>query len=67
MKTFLVGIAKAPIFAAFIAVIGCRMGLNVENNAGSVGMHTTSTVVQSIVSVILLDALFAIICVQLGI
>ncbi|MCK4378645.1 MAG: MlaE family lipid ABC transporter permease subunit [Deltaproteobacteria bacterium] len=67
LKTFLVGIAKAPIFAAFIAVIGCRMGLNVENNASSVGMHTTSTVVQSFVSVILLDALFAIICVQLGI
>ncbi|MEA2109010.1 MAG: ABC transporter permease [Pseudomonadota bacterium] len=67
LKTFLVGIAKAPVFAAFIAVIGCRMGLNVENNASSVGMHTTSTVVQSIVSVILLDAVFAIICVQLGI
>ena len=67
LKTFLVGIAKAPVFAAFIAMIGCRMGLNVENNASSVGMHTTSTVVQSIVSVILLDALFAIICVHLGI
>lgn len=67
LKTFLVGIAKAPVFAAFIAVIGCRMGLNVENNARSVGMHTTSTVVQSIVSVILLDAVFAVICVQLGI
>ena len=33
LKTFLVGIVKAPIFAAFIAIIGCRMGLNVENNA----------------------------------
>ncbi len=67
LKTFLVGITKAPVFAAFIAVIGCRMGLNVENNASSVGVHTTSTVVQSIVSVILLDAVFAILCVQLGI
>ena len=67
LKTFLVGIVKAPVFAAFIAIIGCRMGLNVENNASSVGMHTTSTVVQSIVSVILLDAVFAIICVHLGI
>ena len=67
LQTFLVGIAKAPVFAAFIAIIGCRMGLNVENNARSVGMHTTSTVVQSIVSVILLDAVFAILCVQLGI
>ncbi|MBN2331757.1 MAG: ABC transporter permease [Deltaproteobacteria bacterium] len=67
LKTFMVGISKAPIFAIFIAMIGCRMGLNVENNTLSIGLHTTSTVVQSIVSVILLDAVFAIICVELGI
>lgn len=62
-----VGLIKAPVFAAFIAIIGCRMGLTVENNALSVGTHTTSTVVQSIVSVILLNAAFAVIFVELGI
>jgi phospholipid/cholesterol/gamma-HCH transport system permease protein len=56
-----VGLIKAPIFAATVAVIGCRMGLTVENNARSIGLHTTSTVVQSIVAVILLNAGFAII------
>lgn len=67
IKHVLVGLFKAPIFAAFIAIIGCKMGLTVENNARSVGLSTTSTVVQSIVSVILLNAGFAILLVELGI
>jgi phospholipid/cholesterol/gamma-HCH transport system permease protein len=67
LRSVLVGIIKAPVFAAFIAVIGCRMGLNVEKNARSVGLSTTSTVVQSIVSVIILNAIFAVIFVELGI
>jgi len=66
-KHFWVGLAKAPVFALFIALIGCRMGLNVENNARSIGLHTTSTVVQSIVAVIFLNATFAVILVELGI
>lgn len=56
-----VGLVKAPVFAAFIALIGCRMGLLAARDARSVGVNTTSTVVQSIVWVILLDAVFAII------
>ena len=67
VRSFLVGIVKAPVFAAFIAVIGCRMGLAVENNARSVGINTTATVVQSLVSVILLNAAFAIIFINLHI
>jgi len=66
-SSFFVGLIKAPVFAAFIAVIGCRMGLTVENNARSVGLNTTSTVVQSIVAVILLNAAFAVIFTELGI
>ncbi len=67
VRHVLVGLIKAPVYAAFIADIGCRLGLNVENNARSVGINTTATVVQSIVSVILLNALFAVIFVELGI
>lgn len=67
VKSFMVGMIKAPVFAAFIAVIGCRLGLAVEDNARAVGLNTTSTVVQSIVSVILLDAAFAIVFVEFGI
>ncbi len=67
IRSFYVGLIKAPVFAAFIATIGCRMGLSVENNARSLGFHTTSTVVQSLVAVIILNALFAVIFVELGI
>jgi len=66
-RAFAVGLVKAPAFAVLIALIGCRMGLAVENNARSVGLNTTSTVVQSIVVVILLNALFAVIFANLGI
>jgi phospholipid/cholesterol/gamma-HCH transport system permease protein len=55
----LVGLVKAPVFALAIAVIGTRMGMTVGRDTGAVGAATTSTVVQSIVAVILLDAGFA--------
>lgn len=67
LRSFLVGLVKAPVFAVFIAIIGCKMGLTVENNARALGLSTTSTVVQSIVSVILLNAGFAILFQELGI
>jgi phospholipid/cholesterol/gamma-HCH transport system permease protein len=54
------GLIKAPAFALAIAVIGCRMGMSVSRDTRSIGMSTTSTVVQSIVAVILLDAGFAV-------
>jgi phospholipid/cholesterol/gamma-HCH transport system permease protein len=56
-----VGLAKSPVFAAFIALIACRMGLIVARDARSVGVNTTSTVVQSLVCVIVLDAIFAVV------
>lgn len=67
MSAPVVGLAKAPVFAAFIALIACRMGLAVSRDARSVGEHTTSTVVQSIVWVIVLDAAFAVSLQRLGI
>jgi len=67
MTALAVGLAKAPVFAAFIALIACRMGLAVARDARSVGEHTTSTVVQSIVWVIVLDAIFAVALQRLGI
>jgi phospholipid/cholesterol/gamma-HCH transport system permease protein len=67
MSAPVVGLVKAPVFAAFIALIACRMGMLVARDARSVGINTTSTVVQSIVWVIVLDALFAVIFQQLEI
>jgi phospholipid/cholesterol/gamma-HCH transport system permease protein len=62
-----IGLAKAPVFAAFIALIACRMGLSVSRDSLSVGEHTTSTVVQAIVWVIGLDAAFAVALQFLGV
>ena len=67
LESVLVGLGKAPVFAAFIAIIACRMGMLVARDARSVGVNTTSTVVQSIVWVIVLDAAFAVAFEQLGI
>lgn len=67
MGALVVGLVKAPVFAAFIAMIACRMGMLVARDARSVGINTTSTVVQSIVWVILLDAIFAVVFERLDI
>jgi phospholipid/cholesterol/gamma-HCH transport system permease protein len=65
-RHYVIGIAKAPVFALFIAVIGCRMGMSVSRDTRSIGINTTSTVVQGIVAVILLDAIFAVIFQELN-
>jgi phospholipid/cholesterol/gamma-HCH transport system permease protein len=67
IKHVYVGLAKAPVFALFIAVIGCRMGMTVSRDTRALGIATTSTVVQSIVAVILLDAFFAVLFQELDI
>jgi phospholipid/cholesterol/gamma-HCH transport system permease protein len=60
VRHYFIGLGKAPVFALFVAVIGCSMGLTVSRDTRSIGINTTSTVVQSIVAVILLDAFFAV-------
>lgn len=56
---FWVGLSKAPIFALVIGLIGCLEGFQVQGTAQSVGERTTSSVVQSISLVIIIDALAA--------
>jgi len=62
-----VGLVKAPVFAAVIAVTGCMHGLRVKGSAESVGIETTRAVVKSIFLVIVLDALFSILFEKVGI
>ena len=59
VRHMLVGMSKAPVFAALIALIGCLEGMKVEGTAQSVGERTTSSVVQTISLVIIIDALAA--------
>lgn len=66
VRHFWVGMSKAPIFAFLITAIGCLEGFKVSGSAESVGRHTTSSVVQSIFVVILVDALAAIFFMEMG-
>ncbi|KFN50203.1 MlaE family ABC transporter permease [Arenimonas composti] len=59
IRHFWVGLSKAPIFASVIALIGCLEGFQTQGTAQSVGERTTSSVVQTISLVILLDAFAA--------
>lgn len=63
---FYLGMAKAPLFAFLIAMIGCMEGFKVSGSTESVGAHTTSSVVQSIFVVILVDALVALFYMEMG-
>jgi phospholipid/cholesterol/gamma-HCH transport system permease protein len=62
-----VGLFKAPIFAFFIAIVGCMHGLRVSGSAESVGRETTRAVVKSIFLVLALDAFFSILFEKLGV
>ncbi|WP_119717257.1 ABC transporter permease [Cognatilysobacter tabacisoli] len=66
LRHFIVGLVKAPVFALVIALVGCLEGLQVEGTAQSVGERTTSSVVQAISMVIILDAFFAIWFMEVG-
>jgi len=60
ITAYLIGICKAPVFAAIIAVVGCFQGFRTKGGADSVGRQTTRSVVQSIFLVIVADALFSV-------
>jgi phospholipid/cholesterol/gamma-HCH transport system permease protein len=66
LRHYLVGVAKAPIFAIVIALVGCLEGFKVGGTAQSVGERTTSAVVQAITLVILIDAVAAIFFMEMG-
>jgi len=55
-----VGLIKAPVFGAIVALSGCYQGMLVEGSAENVGLKTTAAVVQAIFMVIVVDAFFAV-------
>ncbi len=61
-----VGLVKAPVFGAIIAVSGCYQGMQVKGNAEDIGKRTTAAVVQAIFLVIVLDAFFAVFFTWIG-
>ena len=61
MSSYWTGLAKAPVFAVIIALVGCYRGFQVSGSADSVGAQTTLSVVQSIFLVIVTDAAFSVV------
>lgn len=62
---FWLGMAKTPVLAMVIAGIGCRQGMEVGGDVQSLGLRVTGSVVQAIFAAILIDAIFALIYMQL--
>lgn len=60
LKTLLLGLGKAPVFALIISSVGCYQGMQVTGSADSVGQNTTKSVVASIFFIIVADALFSV-------
>ncbi len=63
---FYIGLIKAPVFGAIVAMAGCYNGMQVEGNSEQVGLRTTAAVVQAIFLVIVLDAFFAVFFSNIG-
>jgi len=66
-STFWVGIVKAPVFAVLIAMAGTHRGMQVRGSSRELGRLTTVAVVQAIFLVILADALFAVLFMEIGV
>jgi phospholipid/cholesterol/gamma-HCH transport system permease protein len=66
-RHFWIALSKVPVMAAIIAGIGCRQGMEVGGDVESLGRRVTSAVVHSIFSIIMIDAVFALVYLKLGI
>lgn len=66
-ETVLIGVAKAPVFAALIALVGCYKGASASGGAESVGRKTTEAVVMAIFLVLTANALFSVVFAAVGI
>lgn len=60
------GLCKAAAFGGAIGLVGCRAGLGAGRGPRAVGDAATAAVVGGIVSIVLLDGLFAVLFFRLG-
>ena len=63
---FYIGMGKAPVLAMIIAAIGCRQGLEVGGDVESLGARVTTAVVQALFAIIITDAVFALLFMDVG-
>lgn len=66
LSDLLGGLVKAAVFGLAIAAIGCRAGLGAGRGPRAVGDAATAAVVGGIVSIIVLDGIFAVAYERLG-
>ena len=64
---FLIGLTKSLFFGLIVATAGCMRGLQAGRSAAAVGNAATSAVVTGIVYIIVVDAVFAVLCNIVGI
>ena len=62
-----VGLVKAVLFGAVVALVGCWRGMRCQRSAAAVGAAATSAVVLCIVLIISIDAIATVICTTLKI
>ncbi|MCX7099239.1 MAG: ABC transporter permease [Methylococcales bacterium] len=61
-----IGLGKSAVFGLMIALIACHFGFRIKPNTESLGNETTNSVVASITVVIMIDAVFAILFMGVG-
>jgi phospholipid/cholesterol/gamma-HCH transport system permease protein len=66
VANLLIGLSKGVVFGFVIALIACYFGLRVKPNTESLSANTTTAVVTAITTVILVDAVFAIMTRHIG-
>ncbi|MDP2097984.1 MAG: ABC transporter permease [Methylobacter sp.] len=61
-----IGLGKSAVFGLMIALIACHFGFRIKPNTESLGNETTNSVVAAITVVIMVDAVFAILFMDVG-
>jgi phospholipid/cholesterol/gamma-HCH transport system permease protein len=61
-----IGLGKSAVFGLMIALIACHFGFLIKPNTESLGNETTNSVVAAITVVIMVDAVFAILFMNVG-
>ena len=66
IANYWIGLGKGVVFGVIIALVACHFGLRVKPNTESLGEGTTSSVVVAISSVLVADAVFAVLFQHVG-
>ena len=67
LNDWAVGLVKAVLFGAVVAIVGCWRGMRCQRSAAAVGSAATTAVVLCIVLIIIIDATATVICTTLKI